>query len=137
MGFRGHLKKRHPRAVVRGSKVTSNEEEDVDEPPDTTATERQQFSNSRAQVPQTKPVNTQKAQKYGIEERGEEVVSCVPQARVIRQCERPIPETFKIGQRMADYRSEQHVTCFHSTPFVAAYRSSCCEQALVSMVVYK
>lgn len=67
-----------PVAGVAGHEAAGDEQDEVHEPPDAQSAQRQQLPHRRARVTQAEAVDAEAAQEEGVEQRGDEVVACVP-----------------------------------------------------------
>lgn len=66
-----------PVAVVAGHQTAGDEQDQVHEPPDSQASQGEQLPHGRACVAQAEAVDAEAAQEEGVQQRGDEVVSCV------------------------------------------------------------
>lgn len=74
-----------PVAVVAGHEAAGDEQDEVDEPPDAQAAQREQLPHGGARVAQAEAVDPETAQEEGVEQRGDEVVSRVSAQKTTRQ----------------------------------------------------
>lgn len=70
-----------PVAAITGHQPSSDEQNQVDKPPDPESSQGQQLPDSCSSVPQTEAVDAEASQEEGVEQRGYKVVSGVPARR--------------------------------------------------------
>lgn len=66
-----------PVAVIAGHQAAGDEQDQVHEPPDAQASQREQLPDSGARVAKAEAVDPEAAQEEGVEQRGDEIVSGV------------------------------------------------------------
>lgn len=66
-----------PVASVAGHQASSDEQDEIHEPPDPQASESQELPNGGARVTQAEAVDAKAAQEEGVQQRGDEVVTRV------------------------------------------------------------
>lgn len=66
-----------PVAVVTGHQAASNEQDQVDKPPNSQAAQGEQLPDSCASVAQAETIDPKTTQEKGVQQRGDEVVSGV------------------------------------------------------------
>ena len=67
-----------PVAAIAWHQTSCDQQNQVDEPPDAKAAQGEQLANRCARVTETEAVDPETAQEEGVEQCGDEVVSCVP-----------------------------------------------------------
>lgn len=72
---------RAPVAVITGHQASSDEQDQVHEPPDPQTSQSKQLPHCGASVTQTKPIHAKTAQEEGVQQCGDEVVSSVPEEK--------------------------------------------------------
>lgn len=72
-----------PVAAITGHQASSDEQNQVDKPPDPESSQGQQLPDGCSSVPQTEPVDAKTSQEEGVEQRGYKVVSGVLYTRLI------------------------------------------------------
>lgn len=60
---------RFPIGVVSRSEVTRNQEEDVDDPPNSEPTKGHQLSNRNCRITKTKPIHCHNTEKHRVQQR--------------------------------------------------------------------
>lgn len=66
-----------PVAVIAGHQAARDEQDQVHKPPDSQASQGEQLPNGSAGVAQAKTINAKTAQEEGVQQCGDEIVSCV------------------------------------------------------------
>lgn len=67
-----------PVAVIAGHQATSDEQDQVHEPPDSQSSQGEQLPHSGAGVAQAETINPETTQEEGVQQSGDEIVSGVP-----------------------------------------------------------
>lgn len=98
-----------PVAVVTWRQTPSDEEDQVNEPPDAQASQRQQLAHSGTSVAQAEAVHSKAAQEEGVQQSGDEIVSGVLDARHISSEELFWSCTLNPIQCSADNRCVVHI----------------------------
>lgn len=63
-----------PVAVIAGHQATSDEQDQVHEPPDSQTSQCEQLPNSSAGVAEAETIDPETAQEEGVQQRGDEIV---------------------------------------------------------------
>lgn len=69
---------RNPIGTVFGCQSTTDQQNDVNYPPNAHAAKRKKLSNCCSSLTQTKPVNTQKSEQNTVDQSGGEIMACIP-----------------------------------------------------------
>lgn len=68
---------RAPVAVIAGHQAASDEQDQIHKPPDSQAPQGEQLPHSGAGVTEAETIDSKTTQEEGVQQRGDEVVSCV------------------------------------------------------------
>lgn len=105
-----------PVAVVAWHESSGDEEDQVHEPPDAQAAQRQQLPHGGARVSQAEAVHAETAQEERVQQRGDEVVTRVLDAGDASSEKFSVSGTFDVGQSGADHRSAVHLLLRLASP---------------------